>query len=319
MTFKSIPASHDEPQKIGNVFLYIKNILQIIRAFFMLFYLLPDVIFSKGGKTTFPLLVASRIFGIPVVIHESNSIPSSSNLWASSFAQRIAVSYDLAAQHFPLSKTAHTGQPVRKEISFAIPDGGNEYLRLEPNVKTILILGGATGSVKINETILDILPEITKEFQIIHQVGKDHLAEMKGRASVVLHGTPYQYRYHPFSFLDDLALRMAAGTATLAISRAGATLFELASWGLPSIVAPLTVSEDISQKENAFTYARAGACVVIEEANLSPHILLSEIARLTENPELLAKMRENAKKFFQADASDKIANALLDIALSHEK
>jgi UDP-N-acetylglucosamine--N-acetylmuramyl-(pentapeptide) pyrophosphoryl-undecaprenol N-acetylglucosamine transferase len=113
-------------------------------------------------------------------------------------------------------------------------------------------------------------------------------------------------------------MRMAAGAANLIISRAGSTIFEIASWAKPSIIIPITNSNGNHQVKNAFAYAKAGACSVIEEENLKPNILLTEIKRIIENKELAGKMEEGAKNFFKPGASEAIARELLSIVLSHE-
>ena len=102
-------------------------------------------------------------------------------------------------------------------------------------------------------------------------------------------------------------MRMSAGAATIVISRAGSTIFEIAAWGLPSIIIPITNSNGDHQRRNAFNYSRRGACVVIEEENLSSHLLLSEINRLMDDESSRKKMGEAAKNFFKSDAADKIA------------
>ena len=111
---------------------------------------------------------------------------------------------------------------------------------------------------------------------------------------------------------------MAAGAATIVISRAGSTIFEIAAWGLPSILIPLPDSAEDHQVKNAFSYARTGACVVIDQNNLTPGLLISEIHRILQHPELMRTMQTAARGFSRADAGKAIANALLDIALSHE-
>ncbi len=113
---------------------------------------------------------------------------------------------------------------------------------------------------------------------------------------------------------------MAAGAAALVISRAGAgSIFEIASWGLPSIVVP--IPEDVShdQTKNAFAFARSGATSVVEQNNLTPGLLSSEVDRILGNADLARTMGEKARTFARPDAAKTIANAILDIALSHEQ
>jgi UDP-N-acetylglucosamine--N-acetylmuramyl-(pentapeptide) pyrophosphoryl-undecaprenol N-acetylglucosamine transferase len=128
-----------------------------------------------------------------------------------------------------------------------------------------------------------------------------------------------QGRYVAFAFLNPLAMKMASGAASLVISRAGSTIFEIASWGIPSIIIPITTSQDDHQKKNAYNYASHGAAEVVEEGNLSPAIILSEIKRCLVNDERRIKMSAAAKAFSTPDAASKIARLLVDIALQHEK
>ncbi len=290
----------------------------IIRALFFLFRTYPDVVFGKGGYASFPSLFAARLLRIPVVVHESDTVPGRVNLWAGKFAKRIAVSYPEAAKYFPEDRVAWTGNPIRKSIITPIKDGAAAFLNLESDIPTVFIVGGSLGSQKINEVILDTLVSILPQCQIIHQTGKENFAEITRLAEVVLENNEHKSRYHPFAYLDDQALQLIAGNATLAITRAGSTLFEIATWGIPSVVIPITESNGNHQKKNAFAYARTGAAVVIEEANLAPHVLSSEILRLLKDEVLRHKMRDAAKSFARLDAAELIARELIDVCLKHE-
>ena len=141
---------------------------------------------------------------------------------------------------------------------------------------------------------------------------------MKETTGVILKDNPFAYRYHTFDYLNDLAMRMSAGVCSLVISRAGSAIFEIAAWNLPSIIIPL--SKDIShdQENNAFSYAKSGACTVIENQNLTSHILISEIDRIINNKSIEERMVQGAKEFSHIDAAEKIAEVIFDIALSHE-
>lgn len=296
-----------------------KTVIGVVKAFWSMYLIYPDVVVGKGGYASFPALMAAKLLKIPVVIHESDSFPGRTNLWAGKFAERIAVSYEEAGKHFPMSKVAFTGQPVRKEILIPLQSGAYEYLKLKKDIPTILILGGSFGAKLINEAVVDILPELLEKYQVIHQVGGEHMKETEALASVVLANSEYKDRYRVFGYLNSLALRMAAGTASVIISRGGSTLFEIAAWGLPSIIIPITDSNGDHQRKNAFNYGRSGAAVIIEEVNLSPHLLLSEITGIMENAERKEKMSKEAKAFYKEDAAEKIAKEVLKIALRHEK
>jgi len=298
-----------------------KTFFGCITAIFKVFILYPDVVFGKGGYGSFPALVAARILRIPTIIHESDGKPGRVNSWAGKFAEKVAISYPGAAQYFRTdkSKIAYTGNPVRKEIAKPLIAGAYELLHLEEGIPVILILGGSQGATAINNVILQILPDLVERFQIIHQTGKANIDEVKATSSVILKDNKHASRYHPMEYLNELNLRMAAGTAEIVISRAGSTIFEIASWGLPSIIIPLPLSVSHDQTTNALTYAQTGAASVIEEDNLGAHILIEEINRIHDNPVISQTMRDHAKAFSRPDSADKIADAILDIALKHEK
>ena len=240
------------------------------------------------------------------------------NSWAGKFAERIAVSYPDAAKFFPIGKSILTGNPVREDIVEPITDGAREFLKLEDNVPVILLIGGSQGAQRINDILLEGLPELVKNYSIIHQTGKENFKECKETADAVLYNSEFKDRYKPFDYLNNLAMRMSAGVADIVISRAGSTIFEIAAWGLPSIIIPIPERISHDQRTNAFAYARAGACEVIEEHNLTAHILLSELNRLMSMPEEREKMRKNALAFYRPNAAKEIAEEILKIALSHE-
>lgn len=304
-----------------NFFDFFKTIAGIVTALVRVYSVYPDVIFGKGGYASFPILVAAKILHIPVVIHESDSHPGRVNLWAGSFAKKIALSYPQAAQFFKKhpDRVAYTGNPIRSEIVQPLSNGAVEYLKLEPGVPTILVLGGSQGAQAINDVLVEALPELLNRYQIVHQTGRANLEEMKQTTSVMLKDHAYGYRYHPFDYLNDLALRMSAGVAKVVISRAGSTIFEIAAWGLPSIIIPLPSSVSHDQTDNAFAYARTGAASVIEENNLASHILIEEIDRIYNSKSLTTTMQERAKAFARLDSAKVIADGILDIALEHEK
>jgi UDP-N-acetylglucosamine--N-acetylmuramyl-(pentapeptide) pyrophosphoryl-undecaprenol N-acetylglucosamine transferase len=305
---------------IKNFFDLFKTAIGVLRAIFKIFSIYPDVVFGKGGYASFPALFAARILRIPVVIHESDSAPGRVNVWAGKFAKRIAVSFPEAVQFFPENKVAWTGQPVRTEIEEKSEKSkALEYFKLESNLPVLLILGGSQGAELINNAVLDALPRLVEKYQIIHQTGVKHYKLVSGEANVALSNNINKNRYMPIAYLSSLQMKMAAGAADIIVSRAGSTLFEIANWGVPSILIPFTESNADHSKKNAFNYARAGACSVIEEMNMTANILVHEINNIVENKDVWERMSQNAKNFSKPDAAEKIAREILNIALSHEK
>ncbi len=302
-----------------NIFDFFKTFTGIFKAIWSIFFIFPDVVFSKGGYASFPALFAARILGVPVVIHESDSIPGRTSLWSAKFAKRIAISYDEAIKYFPKEKTALTGNPIRKEMRIPQKNGAHEFLKLKKTMPVIVILGGSSGAQRINNIILEALPHLVDKYQIIHQTGKKNIKEVKQTASVILNGNPNAENYKPFPYLNSLAMKMVAGIADIIITRAGSALFEIALWGVPSIVIPIPEEISRDQLKNAFTYMHTGAGLVIEEGNLAPNVLVSNIDRLMQNEKERDSMRKAAKNFAKPDAAEKIAKEIIHIGLKHEK
>ena len=297
-----------------------KTFFGVIGGVFKLFSIYPDVVFGKGGYASFPTILAARILRIPVLIHESDSAPGRVNKWAGHFAKRIAVSFKEATEYFPAKRVAWIGQPIRTEIEHpAEHNKALEYFKLESDLPVVLILGGSQGAELINNTVLDALPKLVKKYQVIHQTGVRNFKMVTERAEVVFDGDQDKSRYVPINFLNPLQMKMAAGAATIIISRAGSTLFEIASWGIPSILIPFTESNADHAKKNAFNYARAGACSVIEEMNMTANILNSEIDRIVGDKIIYERMAKSAQAFNKPGAAEKIARELVDMALKHEK
>ncbi|HVV39177.1 MAG TPA: UDP-N-acetylglucosamine--N-acetylmuramyl-(pentapeptide) pyrophosphoryl-undecaprenol N-acetylglucosamine transferase [Candidatus Paceibacterota bacterium] len=304
---------------ILNFFDVFKTAWGVTKSVFRIFFLYPDVVLGTGGYGSFPTLFAARLFRIPVVIYATDIEPSRVNRWAGKFAEKIAISFEEAAAYFPKDKVAFTGNPIRKAILTPAREGALEFLKLKADIPTILVLGASQGAVAINEVVLAALAELVKKYQIVHQTGNANIAEVEGRARIVFGASPYAERYKAFGYLNDLAIKMAAGAASLVISRAGAGgIFEIAAWGIPSILIPIPEPVSHDQTKNAFAYARTGAGVVIEQNNLTPGLLVSEVDRILSNPQLMQKMKEAARQYGRPDAAKTIANALVDIALSHE-
>ncbi|MEK7596294.1 MAG: undecaprenyldiphospho-muramoylpentapeptide beta-N-acetylglucosaminyltransferase [Patescibacteria group bacterium] len=295
-----------------------KTFFGILRTLWKMFLDMPDAIFAKGGYASFPTLVAARVFRIPVLLHESDAIPGLVNRWAGKFAKKIAVSFQESALYFPKDKTALLGNPIRKRVISGNADAARRVFGLEKNIKTILILGGSQGSQKINDTVLAILPSLVENYNVIHQCGKLNYEEVNQRTPVILKDSSFAKRYYPTPFLAEGDLGDLSRTADLVVSRAGAgAIFEIAAWGLPSILIPLDNSAGDHQRKNAYIYVKKGAAAIIEEKNLKPHIFLFEIEKLLRDEEKIKKMKIAARDFAKIDAAEKIARELMNMALEH--
>jgi UDP-N-acetylglucosamine--N-acetylmuramyl-(pentapeptide) pyrophosphoryl-undecaprenol N-acetylglucosamine transferase len=298
------------------------TLIGTISALFTLFRLYPDVVMSKGGYGSVPTILAARLLRIPIIIHESDAKPGRANLFAAKWATKIAISFESAAAFFPekiRSRIARTGIPIRKALMRVESEGAQQYLKLENGIPTVLILGGSQGAVKINEVVLSSLPDLVSFVNIIHQTGQANFKNVESVSQVVLAKSPNASRYHPINYLDETSLQRAAAVADIVVSRAGAnSIAEIGLWKKPAILIPIPESISHDQRTNAYSYARTGAAIVLEEANLAPHLLVSEVRRILSDPELAKRMGGSAAGFTDPDAARILAGELLAVALTHE-
>ncbi|PIR69830.1 MAG: hypothetical protein COU47_00110 [Candidatus Niyogibacteria bacterium CG10_big_fil_rev_8_21_14_0_10_46_36] len=301
-----------------NFFDYFKMGLGIIKAILNIFIDLPDVIFAKGGYASFPALVAGRFFKIPTIIHESDSIPGRVSVWAASFAKRIAISFPESVHYFPKEKVALTGQPIWPVVLGGNAESAYATFGLQKGLPTLLVMGGSQGALKINEAVLSMLPFALRNFQIIHQTGSAHIKEVTDRAGIILEKENFKARYHPVAYLNEAQLRDVSQIVDVAVSRAGAgSIFMLASWETPTIFIPLPHAAQDHQRENAYAYAHSGGGTVMEENNLTPHLLFEEINRLISDTELRKRMKAGGRNFAKKDAAEQIAKEIINLALEH--
>ncbi len=297
----------------------IKTIKGIFQALIKFTLHPPDIIFSKGGYDSFPVLFAARIYRIPVIIHESDAIPGKVNMWASKFASRIAIAFPEAVKYFPQEKVALVGNPIRTNVLGGSQEEAMDIFDLESGIPTVFVQGGSQGAQKINDALIAGLAELVEKIQVIHQTGTANLESIKGESEVVLPDTnAHRKRYHAYGFMNPGQLRNASYIADVIVTRAGAgSIFECAAWARPAILIPLSKSAQDHQRENAYNYARTGAAEVVEEENLTPHLLIAEIMKIAQDQKRKDEMKQAASTFARIDAARKIANELLRLGL-HE-
>ncbi|MBU1292073.1 undecaprenyldiphospho-muramoylpentapeptide beta-N-acetylglucosaminyltransferase [Patescibacteria group bacterium] len=292
------------PKIILDIF---KMPIGLIQAFLYLYVWMPDIIFNKGGFGSVPVVLVGWLFRIPILTHESDTIPGLANRLGAMFSKRIAVSFVSTGKYFPSKKTALIGNPIRSAIPMT-SEKAKTILGLTSQKPIILILGGSQGAQALNQAILGILPQLLEKYEIVHQCGFNNFEEIKRETSQI------SSDYHLFPFLNESQMSAAQLLANLVISRAGAgSIAEIAACGKPSILVPLPGSGSDHQKENAFAYAQAGATTVVEEENLTLSIFLNEISQILDNPELSQKMSINAKNFSRPEAAQKIAETLIEM------
>ncbi len=286
--------------------------LGLIQAFYYIYVISPDLIFSKGGYGSVPVVLMGKLFFTPIFIHESDVYPGLSNQIASRFALEIFVAFPIRENSFfPSKKVISAGNPIRREILMGTPKEAKNIFNLKGDKPVILILGGSQGAEEINNALFVVLEKMLGEFEIIHQTGKAHFKQIKKESDAVIK-KEYREYYHPFPFLSDKEIGCAYSVSDLIVSRAGAaTIFEIAATGKPSILIPLKSSANDHQYKNAYTYAKNGAAIVLEKENFTPHFFFEKVRILFSDDIELKRMAEKAKEFAVPLSSVIIADYLV--------
>ncbi|OWK27058.1 MAG: hypothetical protein US76_00325, partial [Parcubacteria group bacterium GW2011_GWA2_38_13b] len=206
---------------IDNGIDFLKLIFGFFQVFWRVWRIMPDVIFSKGGYGSFTVVVVGWIYHIPIILHESDSIPGITNRLLGKLAKNIAISFERSATYFKKGKCALTGNPVREELSQGNAEEAKRFFQLQGGRPVLFIFGGSQGSQAINLLILEILAKIIENFEIIHQCGDKNYEEIKNASDKLLSDNARRY-YHLYSFLRD-ELKHAYAVCDLIISRAGAS------------------------------------------------------------------------------------------------
>ncbi len=303
---------------LGNIFTPFKVIWGTLKAIKKLYFIYPDVVFSKGSYTSLPVVLAAAFLRIPIVIHESDTKAGTANKIAARFARYIAIAYSDAAPFFPQEKTALIGIPLRKAIQVR-PANPAAALGLPTDKPIIFITGGSLGAERINDLVLNSLDELLPHYTIVHQVGDANTEKVEQSAATLIADGQLLSHYFVRGHLTGEEMGLAQAAASIIISRAGSTsIFEIAEEGKPSIIIPIPEKISHDQRTNAYAYARSGAAHVIEEHNLTDHLLFAEINRIMSDRALYTKMSVAATTFAKPKAAEKVAKILTDIAAEHK-
>lgn len=294
-----------------------KNIIDIlfkipiglVQSFFYVLFISPDIVFSKGGSGSIPVVWWSWVFFTPIIVHESDVAPGLSNKIASWMATEVFVSFP-ETEYFPTNKMVWVGNPIRRRLLKGSRERAREIFQLTGERPVILVLGGSQGAQRLNDLIISVLPEYLKSFELIHQTGDD-LEEVKKEARVMVSSSKMKY-YHPRRFLQEAKLKHAYRVANLVISRAGAgVIFEVAALGKPAIFIPLPEAAQNHQFKNADSVARKEAGLVIQEENVTANFLLERVKYLFSHPDQMRKLSDEAEKFSEPRAGKVIAEYLI--------
>lgn len=284
-------------------YLSLENLLDAFRvlagiwqAYWLLGRLAPDVVFSKGGFVSFPVVLAAWLRRMPVVAHESDLTPGLANRLALPFLKTLCVTFPETRAPRLRGRLVVTGTPLRETLLRGVAERGRRLIQAPEGRSVLLVTGGSLGADAVNRAVREVLDELLESFVVVHVCGPGKRTEHAAEG------------YHQFEYVTgDWGDLLAA--ADLVVSRAGAnTLFELLALGKPSLLIPLSprVSRG-DQVENA-EYARVrGLCRVLSEDELSgPRLLVAVDAAWRDLPEL----RRHLAGFQAADAAAAIVREL---------
>lgn len=240
----------------------------VMEAYFLIRKIKPDVIFSKGGFVSVPVVIAGWMNKVPVFLHESDITPGLANKIAIRFASKIFVTFEEALQHLPAGKAMYAGSPIRKEILQGDRYKGLQYLSFSSDKPVITIMGGSLGAKRINETVRNLLPQLLENFQIVHLCGKGNVD-----ASLTNKRGYKQFEYVSKELPDVLA------ATDLVISRAGSNaIFEFLALKRPMILIPLSKAASRGdQILNAESFEKKGYCHIVYEEKLTEKELLKAV------------------------------------------
>lgn len=289
-----------DPKNFSDPFKVMKGYTQSIK---LLKKIKPDVVFSKGGFVSVPVVLAAKHCKIPAIIHESDLTPGLANKLAIPSATKICCNFPETLKYLPEEKAVLTGSPIRQELLHGNADRAFALCHFnDKNRQTILIVGGSTGSRAINVSVRGLLPELLKNYNVIHLCGKGNLdtslKDVSGYA---------QFEYANQELADMFAL------ADLVISRAGANaICELLALRKPNILIPLSaVASRGDQILNANSFRSQGLSYVLEEEALSNTALLEAIEHVsTKKNEYITAMENSSSR----NSIDTIVKMLLDVS-----
>ncbi|UNK16269.1 undecaprenyldiphospho-muramoylpentapeptide beta-N-acetylglucosaminyltransferase [Paenibacillus sp. N3/727] len=284
----------------------IKDPFKVVRGVFQAFQIIksqkPDIVFSKGGFVSVPVVIGAWLNKIPVIIHESDLTPGLANKLAIPFASVICTTFPETANSLGKNKCHYVGPVLREKLKQGNAERGRIFTGFTKRGKpTILIMGGSLGARSINQVVRDSLSKLTEHFQIVHLCGK-------GQLDSSLTNSDYrQYEYINEELPDILAM------CDFVISRAGSnSIFEFLYFKKPMILIPLTKEQSRGdQLLNAASFERNGYCKVLHEEHLSTETLLEYIDKISQNKEVFIR---NMSQLEPKDALSIVYNLIIETA-----
>lgn len=266
----------------------------------------PDVVFSKGGFVSVPVVRAAASLGIPCIIHESDMTPGLANRLCIPAAKKVCCNFPETMKLLPADKAVLTGSPIRAELSQGNKLAGLDMCGFSANDPVIMVIGGSLGAANVNKAVRETLPRLLTDFQVVHLCGKEKVDNL-------LLNTP---RYKQFEYVKA-ELKDLFAMADVVISRAGANaICELLALKKPNILIPLPSSSSRGdQLLNARSFESQGFSMVLNEDDLTPELLSDKVHELYFTRQTY---RDAMSKSGQMDSILTIMN-LINEAASNDK
>lgn len=260
----------------------------------------PDVVFSKGGFVSVPVVLGAKLCRVPSIIHESDMTPGLANKLSLPFASKVCTTFAETLKYLPKKKAILTGTPIRESIANGDAEKGYEITGFSYHRPVIMMIGGSLGAIHVNEVLRNALPKILKRYQLVHICGKGNLDP----SSEGLSG----YRQYEY-VKDDLPHLFAM--AEVVVSRAGSNaISELLALKKPNVLIPLP--KNVSRGDqllNAASFKTHGYSLVLEEEKMSEVTILQAIDEVYENRGKYTQQMSHSK------SKDGIGNVVREIEL----
>ncbi len=301
---------------LSNLLVPVKLIVSLIQSFFIIQKMKPDAVICTGGYVSGPVGWMAAKRSVPVFLQEQNSFPGVTTRMLSGFAARVFTAFEQAERHLPKAKgrISLLGNPTRKEIAQSNATSAHASFGLQPDKRTVLILGGSGGAAAVNDAVLLNLNTLHSEMnlQLIWQCGPRYLESLESKIDASNYGG-----LHLTKFIDNMA--EAYATADIVITRAGAGICtELLIAGKPSVLMPSPNVAGDHQRQNASAMAEGKAAIILEDKDASEK--LPEVLKgLMASPEKLQQMKQAALSMAKPDAAAQIAAEITDILDNRRK
>ena len=245
----------------------------------------PNVVFSKGGFVTVPVVVAAGRLKIPTIIHESDMTPGLANKLCIPSAVKVCCNFPETKAHLPEGKAVVTGTPIRQELLQGDAEKGRAFTGFTTEKPVLMIIGGSLGAQAVNDAVRRILPQLLEDFQVVHLCGKGKKDDTRDGLKGYV-----QYEYIESELADLFAM------ADIVISRAGANaICELQALKKPNLLIPLSANASRGdQILNARSFEKQGFSMVLEEEAITDNVLLKAVHDLYANRETYRQAMENA-------------------------